>query len=84
MIQSFYRSISKLKMNQWHVIRASRKGKFGTLQVDDNAAVPGQSRGPFQMLKLRRPLFVGGIKFFSDVPSVVGSYSNFKGCIEKV
>ena len=73
-----------MSLNTWHVIRASRNGRFGTLKVNNDRVVNGTSKGPFSMLKLRQPLFVGGVKYFSDIPIGVEIHNHFRGCIEKV
>ena len=36
------------------------------------------------MLKLREPLFIGGINRFSSIPVSADVHASFNGCIEKV
>eukprot|EP00794_Sanderia_malayensis_P007786 gene7786-8631_t len=78
------RSRFKLALNQWHVIKASRNGKHGSLLVNNDKILHGASKGPFRMLKLREPLYIGGVEYFTDVPIVSKVHARFRGCIEKV
>ena len=79
-----YRSQRQLVMNKWYHIKVMRRGRTANLTVDNDVPVTGNSKGPFQMLKLREPLFIGGTNDFSSIPIAAEAHTNFKGCIEKV
>jgi len=82
--EAIIRSRRKVNLGTWHHIIISRKGNTGKMSLDMDEPVVGKSKGAFQMLKLRQPLFIGGINSFSDIPISADVHTSFKGCIEKV
>ena len=78
------RSALPLRLDQWHVVRASRTGMEGVLQVDDGPEVKGQSRGAYTQLTLLQNLFLGGHHNFDHTSKHANVSSSFVGCIQKV
>jgi len=71
-------------MNEWHSVTLSRTGRRGSMQVDDQPLVSGQSRGPFTQLTLKLGLFVGGHRNFDETAAMADVQKSFRGCIQKV
>ena len=61
-----------------------RTGRRGSLQVDDQPVVTGQSRGSFTQLTLALDLFVGGHRNFDETAALADVHDSFRGCIQKV
>ena len=78
------RSLTPLTMNEWHVIRLSRTGRDGWLQIDNQIAVEGMAKGAYTQLTLTLDLFIGGHRNFDEVNQGVGMHKAFKGCLQKV
>lgn len=78
------RSHLPLTLNHWHVIRASRTGLEGVLQVDDQPEVIGQSQGAYTQLTLLENLFLGGHNNFDHTSKHANLSSSFVGCIQKI
>ena len=79
-----FRSRNPLTLNEWHVIRFSRTGRDGWLQIDNQVAVEGMSKGAYTQLTLTLDLFVGGHRNFDEVNKAVAMRKAFKGCLQKV
>ena len=71
-------------MNEWHIVRTSRTGRDGYMQVDNQAAVEGMSKGAYTQLTLTLDLFVGGHRNYDEVAKHANIKKSFKGCIQKV
>ncbi len=71
-------------MNEWHVIRLSRTGREGYLQVDKLAAEHGTAKGRYTQLTLSLDLFLGGHRNYDEVAKKAEAKQSFKGCIQKV
>ena len=71
-------------MNEWHVVRFTRTGRDGSLQVDNESAVSGMSKGAYNQLTLTLDLFIGGHRNFDEVAKNSRLTKAFKGCIQKV
>ncbi|XP_065069977.1 pikachurin-like [Rhopilema esculentum] len=82
--EAIIKSQRQLVMNKWYHIKVVRRGRTANLSVDNDVPVTGNSKGPFQMLKLREPLFIGGTNDFSSIPIAAEAHTHFKGCIEKI
>ena len=65
-------------------MRVSRTGRDGYLQLDNQAAVEGMSKGAYTQLTLTLDLFVGGHRNFDEVAKKADIHKAFKGCIQKV
>ena len=78
------RSTLPLQLDQWHVVRASRTGMEGVLQVDEEPEVKGQSKGAYTQLTLLQNLFLGGHHNFDHTSKHANLSSSFVGCIQKV
>lgn len=73
-----------MSLNEWHVVRVSRTGRDGYLQLDHQAAVEGMSKGAYTQLTLTLDLFIGGHRNFDEVAKNANIQKAFKGCIQKV
>ncbi|KAK0045472.1 pikachurin [Biomphalaria pfeifferi] len=78
------RSMETLTMNSWHIVRASRTGLMGTLNVDDQPQVSGQSEGAFTQLSLFDGLYLGGHPNFDQTSVLSNATQAFSGCLQKV
>ena len=79
-----FRSVRQVALYAWHMVRFTRQGRRGRLQVDDQPVVLGASRGAFTQLTLDLDLFVGGHRNFDEVARLAGVDRGFHGCIQKV
>ena len=84
LIFNLFRSRQPVSLNEWHVVRISRTGRDGYLQLDNQAAVEGMSKGAYTQLTLTLDLFVGGHRNFDEVAKNANIRKAFKGCIQKV
>ena len=73
-----------MSLKEYHVVRISRTGRDGYLQLDNQAAVEGMSKGAYTQLTLTLDLFVGGHRNFDEVAKNANIQKAFKGCIQKV
>ncbi|KAL8612700.1 hypothetical protein ACOMHN_025351 [Nucella lapillus] len=78
------RSDVPLKPHHWHVVRASRTGLEGVLQVDGGSEVKGQSKGAYTQLTLLQNLFLGGHQNLDHTSKHANLSSAFVGCIQKI
>ena len=79
-----FRSRTPITLNEWHVVRISRTGRDGYMQIDNQAAVEGMSKGAYTQLTLTLDLFIGGHRNFDEVAKNARVTASFKGCIQKV
>ena len=79
-----YRSVRQVAMNTWHIVRFTRQGRRGRLQVDDQPIVIGASNGAFTQLTLSLDLFIGGHRNYDEVARLANVERGFQGCIQKV
>jgi hypothetical protein len=70
--------------NEWHTVHATRQGRTGRLEVDDQLPVEGTSNGVFTQLTLALDLFIGGHRNFDEVARGAHVRQGFRGCIQKV
>ena len=54
------------------------------MQIDNQAAVEGLSKGAYTQLTLTLDLFIGGHRNFDEIAKNANLYKSFKGCIQKV
>ena len=78
------RSDIQLQLDKWHYIEVSKSGHNGSLIVNDSQPVLGQSFGALMSLRLGGNLWLGGIDDVTDISSVVGTSSGFRGCINQL
>ncbi|KAK6179410.1 hypothetical protein SNE40_011777 [Patella caerulea] len=78
------RSLRPVAINQWHVVRISRTGLQGTLKVDDELEIEGESQGAYTQLTLLENLFIGGHANYDEMSKHVNISKSFTGCIQKV
>ena len=52
----------KVELNQWNVVRITRNGVRGTLQLNEGPIVGGSSPGSLSELNLDMPLYLGGFR----------------------
>lgn len=71
-------------MDEWHVVRMIRNGRYGSLRVDGQQPVNGTSPGVFTQLTLTLDLFVGGHRNRDEVARSADVSRSFSGCIQKV
>lgn len=66
-----------------HRVRASRRGRNGTLVVDDDAPILGTSSGILAMLNVEGHLYVGGVP---ELATMTGGLHtrNFVGCLADI
>lgn len=85
-IQNFHltRSRKPVTLHEWHVVRVSRTGRDGYLQIDNQASIEGMSKGAYTQLTLTLDLFVGGHRNFDEVAKNAMIKESFVGCIQKV
>ena len=79
-----YRSLKPLTLNRWHVVRASRTGLQGILEVDDEPKIEGDAQGAYTQLTLMKALYVGGHRDFDETSKYANVSQSFAGCIQKV
>ena len=58
-------SKEKVAMNQWHSVKVTRNGPYGTLQLNTGQVVSGISPGSLDELNLALPLYLGGYRYSS-------------------
>ncbi|GFR68605.1 pikachurin-like [Elysia marginata] len=78
------RSLDPVTLNKWHLVRASRTGLLGTMQVDDQPIVSGQSQGAYIQLTLLDPLYLGGHPNYDHTSKHAKASHSFTGCLQKV
>ena len=77
-------STRPLQLGEWHVVTVSREGRMGSLMVDTEEPIRGESPAPFTGLNVGSTLWLGGIDNFMNITSVVGTSAGFVGCIHYV
>lgn len=78
------RSLRPVNLEEWHMLRATRTARLGTLTVDDQPEVGGYSEGAFTMLSLPLNLFIGGVSDLKDVAREADLIQSFTGCVQKI
>ena len=53
----------KIELNEWNVVRMTRNGPRGTLQLNEGPIVGGSSTGSLTELNLEMPLYLGGFRY---------------------
>ena len=73
-----------MSLHVWHSVILSRTGRHGSMQVDGQPVVSGQSHGSFTQMTLTLGLFVGGHRNFDEIAAMVDVEKSFRGCIQNV
>ena len=73
-----------MTLNEWHTVRMTRTGRYGTLKVDDGPPVEGRSQGSFTQLTLSLDLFIGGHRNYDETAKSADVDRSFTGCIQQV
>jgi Laminin G domain len=71
-------------LNEWHTVRMTRTGRYGTLKVDGGPTVEGRSQGSFTQLTLSLDLFIGGHRNYDETAKSADVDRSFTGCIQQV
>ncbi|XP_014675075.1 PREDICTED: agrin-like [Priapulus caudatus] len=77
-------SRSPLTLNQWHQVVVTRYNRLGTLRVNDEELVDGESDPPSNELNLNQPLYIGGFSDRSQLSYMSGVVTGLKGAIQRV
>ncbi|RUS87351.1 hypothetical protein EGW08_004893, partial [Elysia chlorotica] len=66
-----------------HTVKLTRRGREGSLQLDNYPAVTGTSQGVLQVLNTPGNVYLGGVP---DLESYTGGKfsKNFKGCVMRL
>ncbi|KAK3792891.1 hypothetical protein RRG08_035254 [Elysia crispata] len=78
------RSLEPVTLNKWHFVRASRTGLLGTMLVDDEPIVSGQSQDSYTQLTLLDSLYLGGHPNYDHTFKRAQASRSFNGCLQKV
>ncbi|GFO15965.1 pikachurin-like, partial [Plakobranchus ocellatus] len=78
------RSPEPINANTWYLVRASRTGKEGTLEVPGQNLASGQSAGNYTELTLQGSLFIGKHPNLSITSEHAMISRCFKGCVGRV
>ncbi|KAL5013502.1 hypothetical protein ScPMuIL_007772 [Solemya velum] len=78
------RSRHTLPQGEWIRVVAERRGREGSLTINDEEAVKATAPGRTVGLNLRLPLFLGGVDPHMTVSSGVGVTQGFVGCIAQL
>ncbi|XP_066597691.1 agrin-like isoform X2 [Prorops nasuta] len=71
-------------LDTWHVVRISRLGREGVLQLDDGVVARGLSGSPLTELNLEMPLYVGGVKHWREVHYLAGAWTGLVGAVQRL
>ncbi|XP_071039097.1 agrin-like isoform X2 [Parasteatoda tepidariorum] len=77
-------SASPINIDQWHVVRATRILRRGSLQLDDGPVATGESKEPLSELNLDLPLYLGGYRHLSTINPESGITSRFNGAFQRL
>ena len=77
-------SRTELTLGVWHTIEATRTGRNGFLIVDSLIPIEGVSVGSFSGLQVDTNLFVGGVPYYSNLPSELDILDGLNGCIREL
>ncbi|KAG8184137.1 hypothetical protein JTE90_008916 [Oedothorax gibbosus] len=77
-------SATPINIDQWHIVRATRILRRGSLQLDDGPVATGESKEPLSELNLDRPLYLGGYRHLSTVNPESGITTRFRGAFQRL
>ncbi|KAI8430580.1 hypothetical protein MSG28_000802 [Choristoneura fumiferana] len=70
-----------LRLNTWHTVRMSRMYAKVAMNVDDTGPFTAELPNKLQAMELKQPLYIGGVRDYNQLPSVLGRPSGFIGCV---
>ena len=79
---SFYILYSTCSFKAWHTARISRKGKSGSLTLNNRMVDTAETYGEMTDLSVEGPIFIGGWR--GDLPFDSLSRTGFVGCVDEV
>lgn len=74
-------SNTNLTVEQWHSIEARRNGRSGTLIVNNQMPITGESPRGYNSLQLSGDLLIGGLIDTMILPGDLSTAQHFHGCI---
>ena len=77
-------SPEKVEFNQWHSIKVTRNGPYGTLQLNTGQVVSGMSPGSLTELNLELPLYLGGYRFAYTLNKDSGVVTGLEGALQRL
>ncbi|CAI9728070.1 pikachurinpikachurin-like [Octopus vulgaris] len=78
------RSPHAVSLGNWHIVKLSRTGRDGILEVDNQPRAEGLSQGAYTQLTLLQDLYIGGHQNFDETSKYANISTSFSGCIQKV
>lgn len=77
-------SSNELTLGVWHTVEATRTGQNGLIIVDNLVPMEGTSVGTFSGLQVDTNLFVGGVPYYTNLPSELDIRDGLNGCIREL
>ncbi|KAL3218301.1 hypothetical protein MRX96_005957 [Rhipicephalus microplus] len=78
------RSPFSVALGEWHVVKASRTGRLGTLKIDGQPRVEAHSPGAFTQLSLPLNLYLGGVPDPKETAVGADIMQSFIGCVQRL
>ncbi|XP_075731876.1 pikachurin isoform X1 [Rhipicephalus microplus] len=78
------RSPFSVALGEWHIVKASRTGRLGTLKIDGQPRVEAHSPGAFTQLSLPLNLYLGGVPDPKETAVGADIMQSFVGCVQKL
>ncbi|KAK8758655.1 hypothetical protein V5799_003714, partial [Amblyomma americanum] len=78
------RSPYPVALGEWHLAKASRTGRLGTLVLDGQPRVEAHSPGAFTQLSLPLNLYLGGVPDPRETAVGAGVLQSFVGCVQRL
>ena len=77
-------SNTTLTIEEWHTIEARRNGRSGTLIVNNQMPITGESPEGYNSLQLSGDLLIGGALDMMMLPNELATNQHFYGCIREL
>ncbi|KAH7971490.1 hypothetical protein HPB49_024779 [Dermacentor silvarum] len=71
-------------LGEWHMVKASRTGRLGTLTLDGQPSVEAHSPGAFTQLSLPLNLYLGGVPDPKETAVGADVMQSFVGCVQRL
>ncbi|KAL1481290.1 hypothetical protein MTO96_015726 [Rhipicephalus appendiculatus] len=78
------RSPFPVALGEWHMVKASRTGRLGTLTIDGQPRVEAHSPGAFTQLSLPLNLYLGGVPDPKETAVGADVMQSFVGCVQRL